>query len=153
MVRGRGPRLPGMVIVAHAVAIVVVVGTLAGCSVTERLPPGPWHGPPSVHTLSIQLAQGWSSQGGDVTITSEVTCDEGVKEVSARITRPDGSEDPTPVPMVLTTGDTYSGIYTAPANTRTDGQAETYGVSVRAVSTADTSGGMSRTDAFSVPAP
>jgi len=106
--------------------------------------------PPTITNALAQTPQGFSFEGGVVTIQADVTDSDGVAEVTARVTRPDGTQDPTLVTIGLTQGATYSGTYDAPLNPRGDGQAETYLV---VVSATDSKGAVSHSGSFSFEVP
>jgi len=68
--------------------------------------------------------------GGDVTITANVADPSGVAWVQATVTGPDRATET--VTLTEGTGGSYSGTFLAPANTRSDGAAESYAVRLRA---------------------
>ena len=108
--------------------------------------------PPTISSRAVEVPGSFSFEGGPVVISAKVTDAGGIAQVSARITGPVGSGDPTTAAMTLTSGSTYSGEYTAPENLREDGQAETYSIVIVA---RDTSGNTAESQpvTFQVPAP
>lgn len=73
--------------------------------------------------------------GGELTVSAEVTDDKGLTRVWAVVTKPDqGTEE---IALARTSGSTFAGNWTAPANTRTDGQSQMYSIRIYAKDTAN----------------
>lgn len=108
--------------------------------------------PPTIANATATLPVDFSFDGGDVSITASVSDSGGVNEVHAVVTRPDGSNDPSPVTMTLNSEGLFAATYTATINTREDGEPETYTI---VVSATDNAGNLGNSTAFQfqVPAP
>lgn len=91
--------------------------------------PAPDTNPPTISDVQVNPTQLPRFTGGEVTVSAQVTDSSGVAEVWAQVEKPDGTKER--VTMNLA-GSVYQGTITVAANTRNDGQAQTYRVWVRA---------------------
>jgi len=85
--------------------------------------------PPTLNNLALTPGA-LRFPGGEVTITATVADPSGVEGVRATVTRPDQSSET--VNLGDAGGGNYSGTFTAPANTRSNGVAASYPVNLRA---------------------
>lgn len=90
---------------------------------------------PSIGNAVVSLPGGFSSAGGAVTFTAQVSDADGVSIVRARVVKPDGTTEASPIAMTLLSGTTYKGAYLVVANTTS--QAKRYTVTVEAFDTAN----------------
>jgi len=127
---------------------VVLGAVLAGCGGGG----GGGTAPVSVSNTRALIPGDFSFEGGAVTVQADAVASAGIVDVRATVTKPDGSQDPSPVLMSLVSGSTFAGTYDAPPNLRGDGRPETYYVVVAARDTASNTGS-SRRFSFQVPAP
>jgi hypothetical protein len=73
--------------------------------------------------------------GGKITVSAEVSDDKGLTRVWAVVTKMDQSTEE--IELTNTFGQTFAATWTVPANTRTDGQSQTYTIHIHAKDTAD----------------
>lgn len=85
--------------------------------------------PPTIVNVQVEPTKLTRFTGGEVTISAQVSDPSGVAIVWAEVQKPNGAMEK--VTMSLT-GNVYQGTIKAGANTRNDGQDETYKVWVRA---------------------
>ncbi len=108
--------------------------------------------PPNVKNLSVAPTKLARFLGGQVTVSAQVKGASKVDSVTARIVRQQDGQALPDAPLQRLVGtNTYQATVAAPANTRSDGQSETYAVTIVAVS----GGVMEQKSAgtFEVPAP
>ncbi len=92
---------------------------------------------------------GWHA--GTCALSLQATDDTGVTSVTARISGPNA--DAAPVALSLTSGHTYTGTLTVPANVNSDGSDNTYLVTAWAMDAAGNTTPVDQSLAFTVPAP
>lgn len=85
--------------------------------------------PPTISNVQVDPTNLPRFTGGEVNIFAQVNDSSGVAEVWAEVQKPDGTKQRVAMSLV---GNVYQGKLTVGANTRNDGQAETYIVWVRA---------------------
>jgi len=107
--------------------------------------------PPKIVNPMITLPDNWRFTRGNVIISAEVTDSSGIHSVKAIVTRTSDRKVFPDMPMTLTSGTKYSGVFACPGNPNADGQAMEYSVIIVAK---DTSGneGKASAGSFEVPA-
>ena len=105
--------------------------------------------PPTISLARVEMPDGFSFMGGNVTLKTIVVADAGVSSVNAKVDGPSGSSD---VSLKLLAGGIYSATYRTEANTRSDGTAMDY---TAMFSVTDKAGRKATSGpvAFAVPAP
>ncbi len=106
--------------------LTVMVFVLLGCT-GNRFVQGDLH-PPRISDVQVNPTS-LRFSGGQVTISAKVEDSSGIAEVWAEVQKPDGTKERVVMNLV---GGVYQGTVMAAANTRNDGQVETYEVRVRA---------------------
>jgi hypothetical protein len=106
--------------------LAVAVMGLEGC---DGGGPGPDNIPPTISNAAVAPPQ-LRFPGGDVTLTATVADPSGVAWVQATVTGPDRATET--VTLTDEGNGNYRGTYSASANTRSDGTAESYAVRLRA---------------------
>ena len=125
--------------------LAVLIALVAGCGGG-----GADTSPPTIRDQRADKPSDFSWRGGAVALSATVETPSGVRSVVAAITKPDGSASS--VTLQPTGGSTFSGSYQSTANVRSDGQVETYRVTITATDSNGVSGSTAEFT-FSVPAP
>ena len=86
-------------------------------------------GPPTLSNAGVEPTT-LRFVGGAVTFTVDASDADGVSAVQAVVTKPDASTET--VTMANASGNTYSAVWTAPGNSRVDGEAMTYTIRMTA---------------------
>ena len=128
---------PGILVRSLVLISVIAVVGLAGCggggggggdSATDT-------GGPTVTVGAITLPSPFTYEGGNVTVGATASDASGVTEVKVVVTKLSDSTKTT-IRLSVVSGSTFSGVFPAPRNIRSDGKAETYSVVVTATDSA-----------------